>query len=131
MNELYSLGISEETIKCMLEVNPKINDLSVQEIVFKENMLKELDCTDNQVRNIISSNPMFLSNTTEEIVDVVMTLTNYGFTTLNILFDANPYIFNLDSDEIKEYIESRKNNGESLDDIVDDLDSNPYLFNEI
>ena len=131
MNELYNLDLSEETIKSMIEVNPEIKDLSIQEIVFKENMLKELDCTDSQVRNIISSNPMFLSKTTEEIVDVVMTLTNYGFTTLNILFDTNPFIFNLDSDEITCYIENRKNSGESINEIIDDLDSNPYLFNEI
>ena len=30
-----------------------------------------------------------------------------------------------------EYIKDRENNGEQLEDIVDDMSSNPYLFTEI
>ena len=54
-----------------------------------------------------------------------------GFDTLNILLDGNPYILNLDAYEIEEYIKDRENNGEQLEDIVDDMSSNPYLFTEI
>ena len=54
-----------------------------------------------------------------------------GFTTLNILFDGNPYILNLDDFEIENYIENREKEGEKVEDIVDDLESNPYLFQEI
>ena len=55
----------------------------------------------------------------------------YTEETYNILFDANPYILNLEPFEIEKYINERKNNGENMEDIVDDLDSNPYLFNEL
>ena len=38
---------------------------------------------------------------------------------------------NLDVFEIDDYVKSRLSNGELLEDIVDDLDTNTYLFNEI
>jgi len=50
---------------------------------------------------------------------------------LNILFDGNPYILNLDAFEIENYIEARKENGETIDDIVDEMSSNPYMFEEV
>ena len=50
---------------------------------------------------------------------------------LNILFDSNPYILNLEVFEIENYINSRLDSGEKLEDIIDDLDSNPILFNEM
>ena len=37
---------------------------------------------------------------------------------------------NLEPFEINNYIESRESNRESLNDIINDLDSNPYLFSE-
>ena len=51
--------------------------------------------------------------------------------TLNILFDANPYILNLEPYEIDNYIKNRLEKNETLEDIIDDMDSNPYLFNEL
>ena len=50
---------------------------------------------------------------------------------LNILFDSNAYILNLVVFEIENYINNRLDSGEELEDIIDDLDSNPILFNEI
>ena len=47
------------------------------------------------------------------------------------MFDSNPYILNFDQFEVEKYINNRINQGEILEDIVDDLESNPYLFQEI
>ena len=131
MIELYNLGISEETIKNMLEVEPSIKELSEKEIKEKIVLLQEINCSNNQILCIISSNPQYLNKTKNEIIELIKTLSDYGFTPLNILFDSNPYILNLEPSEINNYIENRKNNGESLEDIIDDLDSNPYLFSEM
>ena len=131
MEELYNLGISEVTIECMLEMNPEIKEMTINEIVQKEVILKEVNCSDIQVLNIISSNPMFLSRTNSDVIKLFNYLLNVGFETLNILFDSNPYILNLDVFEIEDYINKRRNNGEQLENIIDDLDSNPYLFSEI
>ena len=131
MEELYNIGISENTIKSMLEINPELRDITKQEIEEKENILKRINCDDTQIINIISSNAQYLSRTNTDIIKLLNYLINLGFRTLNILFDSNPYILNLDVFEIEEYINKRKNKGEELEDIIDDLDSNPYLFNEM
>ena len=131
MIELLNLGISEATIKSMLELEPNIKDLAKEEIVKYYELLKELNCSNIQIVNIISSNPTYLTRSFNDIYKLITTLSNYGFNTLNVLFDANPYILNLDSLEIDNYINNRLNNNELLEDIVDELDSNPYLFNEI
>ena len=131
MIELYNIGISEETIKNMLEVNPEIKDMSEKEIKEKVLILEKFGCFNDQIINIISSNPTFLSRTKGEILNLVKTLVDYKFKTLNILLDSNPYILNLEPFEINNYIDKRVNQGELLDDIIDDLDSNPILFNEM
>ena len=131
MEELYNIGISEVTIKSMLEINPELVDISSDEIIEKENILRNIKCNDTQVRNIISSNPMFLTRTNSDIIKLLEYLTKLGFNTLNILFDSNPYILNFESYEIENYIKRRNSSGDDIQDIIDDLDSNPYLFNEI
>ena len=123
MEELYRIGISENTIKNMLELVPTISEMSEKEI--KEN------CDENQIINIISSNPMYLDKTNDIVLRLISKLKSYGFSMLNILFDSNPYILNLEVFEIENYINNRLDSGEELEDIIDDLDSNPILFNEI
>lgn len=131
MEELYRMGISENTIKNMLELVPYISEMSEKEIKEKEIILKKVNCDENQVINIISSNPMYLDRTNDGVLRLISKLKSYGFSMLNILFDSNPYILNLEVFEIENYINGRLNNEEVLEDIIDDLDSNPILFNEI
>ena len=131
MEELYRIGISENTIKNMLELVPYISEMSEKEIKEKEIILKKVNCDENQVINIISSNPMYLDRTNDGVLKLISKLKSYGFSMLNILFDSNPYILNLEVFEIENYINDRLNDGEMLEDIIDDLDSNPILFNEI
>ena len=131
MEELYKIGINENTIKNMLELVPYISEMSEKEIKEKEIILKKVNCDENQVINIISSNPMYLDRTNDGVLKLISKLKSYGFSMLNILFDSNPYILNLEVFEIENYINDRLNDGEMLEDIIDDLDSNPILFNEI
>jgi hypothetical protein len=131
LEELYNLEISENTIKSMLEINPEIKELTNNEIIEKKQLLKSIGCSNIQITDIISSNPNYLTKINEEVIKLINYLKELKFTTLNILFDSNPYILDLEPFEIERYIENRKNNGEKLEDIVDDLDSNPYLFSDI
>lgn len=131
MEELFNLGINENEINKMIELNPNIKDLTSEEIKDKVKLLKSINCSDNQIINIISSNSLYLSRLNKDIVELIKYLLEKGFKCINILFDSNPYILNLDSFEIETYINKRLQNNEILEDIIDDLDSNPYLFNEI
>ena len=131
MEELFKLGISEKTINDMLELNPNIKEMTNNEIVEKISLLKNINCSDNQILNIISSNSLYLNKTNDEIITMIKYLLNLGFDTLNILFDSNPYILNLEPFEINNYINKRIKNNETTKDIIDDLETNPYLFNEM
>lgn len=131
MVELYNIGINDEIIKSMLEINPEICDLEDQDIIDKKKLLKIINCSNKEIKNIICSNPNYLNRTNEEITKLFGYLLKTGFKYLNILIDSNPFILNLEPFEIKNYINNRINNGENINDIVDDLDSNPYLFQEI
>ena len=131
MEELINLGLSDITLKTMQEINPEILEISEKEIIIKEEILKKINCSENQIINIIGSNPQMLSRTNGELINLISYLINLGFKSLNILFDSNPYILNLDPFEIKRYIEERSSKGEQLEQIIDELDSNPILFNEM
>ena len=129
--ELYKLGISENTIMEMIELNPDIKELDDNEINEKIEILKSINCNDRQIKNIISSNALYLSRLNTDIINLLNRLNSLGFNSLNILIDSNPYILNLDVFEVDNYIDKRLKNGEVLEDIVDDLESNPSLFLDI
>ena len=131
MDELYKFDISDNTIKSMIELVPEIREISEDEVIKKELLLKEVGCSDKEIRNIISSNPYYLVSVNDNIKELFDYLKKVGFSSLNILFDSNPYILNLEVFEISNYIDERNSKGELLSDIIDDLESSPYLFNEI
>jgi len=131
MEELYDLGIEDDDIKNMIEICPSIIELSREEVKEKIDVLAYFGCNQRQQKNIIESNPNYLDRMTGDIVGLVKKLQEVGFDCLHILFDSNPYILNLDAFEIENYINDKINEGYSLEDIVDELDSDPSLFNEI
>lgn len=131
MKELLKLGFSECTIDEMLNQNPNIKDITYEELYQKIDILKNIGCSEEQVLNIIGSNPMYLDRSNNDVIKLLAFLDKLGFSVLSILIDSNPYILNLDVFEIDDYVKSRLSNGELLEDIVDDLDTNTYLFNEI
>lgn len=131
MDILYNLGIEEKEIYNMLEQCPAIKELSTSEIEYKIYLLKELGCSEYHIRHILISNPYYLDRSNSDIIKLINKLLESGFECINILLDSNPYILNRDAFEIENYINDRIQNNEPLEDIVDDLDSNPYKFDEI
>lgn len=131
MQELYNLEIDENTFLTMIEMNPELKELTNKEILDKINLLEIINCNKRQIKNIISSNSLYLTRLNTEIKKLINYLVSIGFKNLNILFDANPYILNLDEFKVKNYIDKRIKSGEILSNIVDYLDSNPYLFLEM
>ncbi len=108
----------------------KVKNLSKKDLLEKLFLLEKIGCTNRQIISIIKCNPIYLERCIEDIFNLIKILLKLGFRSLNILFDANPFILNLDSFQIKDYIDE-KLKSEKLEDIVDELDSNPYLFQEI
>ena len=128
---LKKIGISEKTINQMEEICPNIKDLTNEEVLSKIEILKDINCDDIQIRNIISSNAMYLDKSNTDINKLINELRKLGFDNLDLLFDGNPNILNLDDFEVRRYIEDRERNGELLEDIVDDMSSNLFIFEEI
>ncbi len=128
---LKKIGISEKTINQMEEICPNIKDLTNEEVLSKIEILKNINCDDIQIRNIVSSNAMYLDKSNTDINKLINELRKLGFDNLDLLFDGNPNILNLDDFEVRKYIEDREKNGELLEDIVDDMSSNLFIFEEI
>lgn len=128
---LKKIGISEKTIAQMVEICPNIKNLNNEEVLQKIEILKNINCDDIQIRNIISSNAMYLDRSNTDINKLIKQLKKLGFDSLDLVFDGNPYILNLDDFEVERYIKERENEGELLEDIVDDMSSNLFKFEEI
>lgn len=128
---LKEMGISEKTISQMIEICPNIDMIKNEEILQKIEILKDVNCDDIQIRNIISSNAMYLDRSNTDINKLIKKLKELGFDRLDLIFDGNPYILNLDDFEIERYIKEREKEGESLEEIVDDMSSNLFIFEEI
>lgn len=131
MLELYNLGIEEKDLLEMIKICSEIKELDDEEIISKINILKTINCSDKQIRNILISNPSYLDRLDDDILKLIKKLLNLGFENLDLLFDSNPHVLNKDDFEIGEYIRENQEKGKSLEDIIDDLDSNPYIFDEM
>lgn len=128
---LKKLGIGETTIKEMKELCPNIIDMEKEEILEKIEILRKINCNKMQIRNIISSNAMYLDRLSTDVNKLIKKLEEMGFETLNILIEENPYILNLDDYEVENYITKRLEKGEKQKEIVEDMTLNPLLFNEV
>lgn len=128
---LKKLGIGETTIKEMKELCPNIIDMEKEEILEKIEILRKINCNKMQIRNIISSNAMYLDRLSTDVNKLIKKLEEMGFETLNILIEENPYILNLDDFEVENYITKRLEKGEKQKEIVEDMTLNPLLFNEV
>lgn len=95
------------------------------------NFLLSVGCDERIIRNTITSNEAVLSRSISDLKKLVAKLQQIGLTDIADLIDANPYILNLDAYEIDNYVKKRTESGESLDEIVDNLESEPALFSEI
>lgn len=128
---LKKLGIGETTVKEMKEICPNIIDMEKEEILEKIEILRKINCNKMQIRNIISSNAMYLDRLSTDVNKLIKKLEEMGFETLNILIEENPYILNLDDYEVENYITKRLEKGEKQKEIVEDMTLNPLLFNEV
>ena len=128
---LIDLGINKNTINQMLEICPDLEELNKEEIIRKIEILKNVKCDDFQIKSIIISNPRYLNRSDSDIRKLISKFEEYGFKNLDLLFDGNPYILNLDAFELNEYIIKRQESGELLEDIIEDMNANLNLFFEI
>lgn len=123
MEELLNIGITEKEIKNMIEINPNIKELDNQEILKNILILKNEGCNETQLKNIIVSNPFYLSRSIDDLIHLISKLNFLGITNLNVTFDSNSWLLNKDSFEIDEFLEQKINQGMSKEEAIDLIDS--------
>lgn len=131
MELFFELGIDENDIQNMIEQCPFVLEMDVIEIKKKIEILRQIGCEDRHIRNILTCNPYYLDRLDSDIINLIKLLIKNKFEYINLLIDSNPFILNKDDYEIETYINNQISNGNSLEEIVDELESNPYLFNEM
>ena len=130
MLELYKIGITDLDLKDILETNPKITDISDEDIHKLINILKQINCNNQTIKNIIISNPFYLTRLDTDIINLINKLTTLGLNTLNLLFDSNPYLLNKDDFEIEDFVNDQLEKY-TLEEIIDIIDNNPFIIDEI
>lgn len=114
---LLELGIDEKDINNILEMNKDLVDY--EEYGKNIEVLRMIGCEDKEIRNIIISNPNFIIRSNSDIIKLIKAFNNYGFTDLDMLFDSNPYLLNLDDFELRDFFKEKESEGLSKDDIID------------
>ena len=126
MEKLVELGISEEELKSMLELNANILDEPELNILI--DILYLIKCDTRMIKNILISNPNYLSRTKEDVVGLINELLSLGLNDLNILFDTNPYLLDLDDFDIEDY---KLEHNYSNEELVNLLEGDPFIFIEV
>ena len=130
MDKVFELGINDNDLRFMLEQVPNIFYMNSEEVCNKINILKYVECTDRQIKNIIVSNPNYLDRIDNDILKLINYLKQIGFKNIDLLFDSNPYFLNYDVFEIEDYVNKRVMEGKKIEDIIDEIEDNPYIIDE-
>ena len=130
MNNLINFGISDDDLDRIKNIFPYIDDISPEEIHQRIYILSNIGCKYELIKKIISSNPFYLDMSIKDIKSLLIRLIELGFTNLPVLFDANPNILSIDVKNLNNYLEKHMAN-KSFDEIIKQLEENPYLFDEI
>ncbi len=120
MNTLYN--ILGDDLKIVLESCEDIKFLDDTEIEDRINFLKNVDCSIQQIKNIIIYNPWFLIRSLIDLNKLKDKLISIGITNLNITFDTNPLILNKEVFEIDDFINNKIKEGLNTYDIIDLID---------
>lgn len=130
MEELYKLNILDNELEYMLEVNPEIKELSVNEVKKHIDILKQINLKEDQIKEIFISCPLYLSRNIEDVLSLFKKLLNYKIVYLNYFIEADPFILLRDDNEIDEYVKTQTVLGRDLNSIIDEFELNPYLIDE-
>lgn len=131
MEELFFWNLNDLDIKEMISINKDILNLDNEEIINIISILKYINCSDSEIRNILVTNPNYLSRCYSDVIDLINKFKYLNIDDLNELFNSNPHLLNKDVFEIEDYINNEISNGKKLDDIIDELVSNPFIIDEV
>jgi len=130
MFELLNIGIDEINLKYMLESNPNIQELTDEEIKEKIELLKQIDCSDSHIKNIIIANPWYLDRCNTDVIEFIKKLISLGLTRIDLLINDNPHLLNVDVFELEDFIDKKIEENYTLEEIIDMFEENSNIIFE-
>ena len=128
LDKLIELGIRDIDINNIKEF---INEDNLEDFNKIIALLRNINCSEFMLRNIVVGNPFIMNSTYEDVLELTNYLTSIGFKNINLLYDSYPMFLNKDVLEIKEYIDSKIKNNNTLEDIIDEIESEPLVIEEL
>ena len=128
LDKLIEMGIRDIDINNIKEF---INEDNLEDFNKIIALLRNINCSEFMLRNIVVGNPFIMNSTYEDVLELTNYLTSIGFKNINLLYDSYPMFLNKDVLEIKEYIDSKIKNNNTLEDIIDEIESEPLVIEEL
>jgi hypothetical protein len=118
MDVLIRFGFSIENIQSMMDTNHFIDDMKEKEINDLIDILRSIGCTDTHIKDIFLCNPFYLTRNTVEVKELIHKLSEIGCTSLSLLFDSNPYLLNMEAQELDKFYNKKIHEGFSKEEII-------------
>ncbi|MBQ6135051.1 MAG: hypothetical protein IJI60_01900 [Bacilli bacterium] len=121
MDILIRFGFTMEEIKNMMDTNDKIEETSDKNINEILDILKNIDCEEAQIKNIFLCNPFCLTKESKEIKNLIQKIKEIHFQKPALLLDSNPYLLNMQTEELEEWMNQKKQDNLTEEQIKDCL----------
>ena len=127
MDVLIRFGFTIEEIQNMMDSNEDILQVDDSEIEELIKLLKDIGCSLNSIKNILSCNPFYLTRGLNSIKKLLNKFYELGFSYLYILFDSNPYILNKSDTDLEELYNQKISDGLTKNEILDFIQYNMFF----
>jgi len=121
MDVLIKYGFTIEEIKNIMDSNLDFDSVDDNDVYRLIDLLGSIGCLNNHIKNIFITNPFIFNNKVTDIEKNINFLTSIGLKNLYILFDSNPYLFNVSYDELNKMYKDLKKDKLSDDEIINYL----------
>lgn len=127
MDVLIRFGFTIEEIQNMMNSNEDILQVDDSEIEELIKLLKDIGCSLNSIKNILSCNPFYLTRGLNSIKKLLNKFYELGFSYLYILFDSNPYILNKSDTDLEELYNQKISEGLTKSEVLDFIQYNMFF----
>lgn len=127
MDSLIRFGFTIEEINILMDTNEDISSISDNEVNNIIKLLKDINCSNNTIKNIFICNPFIITNNINDITKLIDKLKELGFKNINLLFDSNPYILNISDKLLEKLYNKKKDEGLKKEEIIDFISYNSII----
>ena len=131
MDVLIHFGFTIDEIQNMVGTNEdilQVDDTELNELIA---ILKEINCSLEVIKNILLCNPFYLTRQSQSVKKLILRLKNLGFSSLDILFDSNPYLLNMSINDLEKIYNKKLEEGFTKKEVVDLIQYNMFVGGDI